>query len=312
MNIFLRKTIFFLLPILLLGVFAEIKVRNVRSILGEKSHEIEQYRFEIETLILGTSHEYEGISPQYMKTSAYNLACGDQSLLYDKALLEQYQAKLNNLKFVIIGLDYPSLYWGYRDDRAFFYYHNYGINLRNKNFWKEDMSHLLYVYSPKNAFKLITEKTNKENVIAFKGWETAITQQPQVLTDAAGLERVQFFRENYITESIKSREHFMVCKKLEEMIMFCKRKKITPILVTTPCDETFTKHLEQRIVQKDAAFISKLIKKYQLIHLNYLTDKRFQKTDYIDIDHLNQFGAKKLSVSIDSVIQKLKNKKNSF
>ena len=81
MRKFIIRTFLFILPVLAIAVSAEILLRKYQTII-HKSKYLDQHAGEIETLILGSSHTYRGINPDYI-SGKVNASYVSQSLNYD-------------------------------------------------------------------------------------------------------------------------------------------------------------------------------------------------------------------------------------
>ena len=205
------------------------------------------------------------------------------------------------LKFVIISIDYPSLYWGFIKDRDFFYYHYYNINIQNKLYFFKYLSFIFQVYSFKPAIKLIINKP-KFNLI--KGWQAPDTTDYEHLTENFGKQKIKEFNA-YIKSSIQSKEHEYIWTELESLIFTLKSRNIIPILVTAPCYKYYTNNLNLQILHDNLQYINKLKEKYSLVYLNSLNDLSFTASFFYDNDHLNTYGAAKFTMKIDSIINSL-------
>jgi hypothetical protein len=304
MKQFLKKIFLFLIPILLIFIGLEYSLRTIKSGFEKKRNDLISLSDSIEILILGNSHENNGINPLYFKKPAYNLAYGSQTILYEKQLILKYIGILKKLKLVIISLDYPSLYWGFSEKRDFFYYHYYDINIRNKSYLKEYISYFYYVYSPRTALRLLynNSESNSEAKLV-KGWLSYDTTDYSTLTYKEGKKKVFDFEVD-INQSIISKENDYVRSELESLIIFLKQRQIIPILITTPCYKYFTDNLDKQILRNDSLYIEKLAAKYKLFYINSLKDTSYKIEHFHDNDHLNQYGAKKYTIFLDNIIDK--------
>jgi hypothetical protein len=253
---------------------------------------------EIEILILGNSRSDNGLNPIFFRRPAYNMAYGSQTISYDKELLIKYLPLLKKLKYVILPFDYHTLYSGYLEERDFFYFHYHGINIKNRQFVKENLSYFFYVYSTKVAIKLLQENKKADMIDGWTGNDSSIFSR---LTDRYGKERAMSF-DLTINQSIASNEHIKIKKEYEDLIRFLNQKNIFPILVTAPCYESFSKYLNKDIINGNNEFIQNLQKKYKLLYVDLLNDSSFNKTDFFNNDHVNKKGAMKYTRKVDSLI----------
>ena len=106
MKKFILKTIFFLLPILVLAVIMEISLRAIPNDYKQKRNYMDSHSDEIEVLVLGSSHSLYGINPKYFSQKTYNMAYVSQSLDLDYKILEKYYNRFKNLKTIIVDISY--------------------------------------------------------------------------------------------------------------------------------------------------------------------------------------------------------------
>ncbi len=299
MKKFLYKFLLFLLPLIALFVFIEFSLRNIDSIYELKRNGIITQSDSIEILIMGNSHANDGINPTCFRLNAYSLANATQSLLYDKELLLKYLPKLKNLKYVIFSIDYPSLYWGFIEERDFFYYNYFGINIRNKSYLKENLSFFFYVYSPLTSIKLLYSNTfiNKKNKM-INGWTGYDFTNYNTLTREYAVKRV----ENFNNDIKNSKEHNYICKEFESLIIYLLDRNITPILITPPCHKYLTECLDSNIQKINSDYIQYLTQKYNLKYLNSEADTAFKSNHFVNVDHLNKIGAEKYTKMLDRLL----------
>ena len=106
---------------------------------------------------------------------------------------------------------------------------------------------------------------------------------------------------NYGTQTgaiIKDEKHFkkQETKSLENYI---SEKNLW---ISIDLTQYISEGAEQKVYLKDTENVLKL---NDSIYYNFLTDKSFIAEDYYDADHLNEIGAKKLTLKIDSIINEI-------
>ena len=304
MKRFVLKYFLFVLPLLVIFLFLELSLRNIKSGYTIKRDGLIAKSNDIEILIVGNSHANYGIDPKYLKLKAYNMAYVSQTILYDKQIILKYLPVLKNLKYVIISIDYNTLYSGFDEARDFFYYHYYGINLRDRSYFNQNLSYFFYVFSPSTSVKLLLHKTDDYfvNGDAFvNGWEGYDSTNYGFMIEKGGKQKAEHF-----DDQVKiSKEHKYILSEIESLISFLKQKNIVPVLVSAPCYKYFTDNLDNKILEENSLFVKKLQEKYNLPYLNSLQDTSFRLEDYYDCDHLNKYGAAKYTMKIDSLINTL-------
>jgi hypothetical protein len=111
MKKFIKKLlIFFIIPMFFIGISAELLLRNIPNDYSYKKSYLDEKSNIIEVLFLGSSHVYHGINPEYSKFKSFNAAHVSQSLDFDLAILEKYENNWSNLKYIVIPIDYFSMY----------------------------------------------------------------------------------------------------------------------------------------------------------------------------------------------------------
>jgi hypothetical protein len=66
------KIFLFFLPLLFIGFTMEFLLRNIPNDYKFKKAYLDENAEEVETLILGNSHAFFGVNPQYFSTNAFN------------------------------------------------------------------------------------------------------------------------------------------------------------------------------------------------------------------------------------------------
>ena len=304
MKRFVYKFLLFVLPLLLIFFFLEYSLRNIKSGYNTKRDGLLARSNDIEILIVGNSHANYGIDPKYFKRNAYNMAYVSQTILYDKQLILKYLPVLKNLKYVIISLDYFTLYAGFDETRDFFYYHYYGINLRNRSYFNQNLSYFFYVFSPAPAVKLLLNKSgdffvNGETFV--NGWQGFDSTNYLSLTEKSGKLEAEHF-DDVINGS---KEHSYIRSEIESLIQLLKKRNITPVFVSSPCYKYVTQYLDNKILEENLSFVNNLKEKYNLAYLNSLKDTSFRAEDFYDCDHLNKHGSAKYSIQLNNFINSL-------
>ena len=123
----------------------DLYLGNMNSLYKEKAEGLKKDAHEIEILILGNSHATYGVNPDYFTDYAFNIANVGQSIFFDKALTLQNIGVLEELKYVLISLDYHSLYFSsQRGERNIWSYYGNGIKHPSENYYKADISPFLF------------------------------------------------------------------------------------------------------------------------------------------------------------------------
>ena len=94
---------------------------------------------------------------------------------------------------------------------------------------------------------------------------------------------------------------------LENLIVLANKNGVRTIIFTPPAWHSYTDNIDKRFLKISLDSINSLCRKYSNIsYRDYLIDNTFRKDDFLDADHLNADGTRKLSDRLDSLIHVLK------
>ncbi|WP_196895922.1 hypothetical protein [Aureivirga marina] len=298
--------------IVLLGflfvILMDTWLRNQNSIYKAKLTGLEKNIENIELLILGNSRAGYGINPTLFDQNTYNLANVSQSIYFDKRITEKYLDKLKKLKYVLLSIDYHTLYFSSQGRRDYWSYYAHDIKHPDRSYTMPTISPFLYGYSSKPSMAMlkrsvINNLSHNDSILDFdvenginieipmkKGFITYENTDKDAFNKIAFKARADYFNR----KTLNSTEKEMVMKDLEEFISILKEKNIQPILITSPCIKEFRDLLDEKVKKQNMKDIQYLVEKYQLPYFNFFDgEKFFDKNDFHNCDHLNQKGAKK-------------------
>ncbi|HQE11955.1 MAG TPA: hypothetical protein PLQ78_04345 [Flavipsychrobacter sp.] len=296
-----------LLPLLLVFTVAEYGLRNIPNDYQFKKKQLEQAAPSIKILILGSSHSYFNISPQFLKDKAFNLGYSSQPLKYDNALYQHYSSKLSTLHTLVLSISYNSFYWNLEDAIEQWRAKNYVIYYDLKN--ESSFKNYFEITSNKGSFnyhRLVNYYLKHQSVITCDslGWGTPYTSSKQKDLSKSAELAIKRHTQKEIN-SPKSKECFhQNLTALKQLINSAALHRVNVLLITTPTYYTYSKKLNQAQLQQMTTSIEQLLATSpNVAYLNMMNDHRFLKTDFYDADHLNDIGAKKLTLIIDSFLK---------
>lgn len=310
MNKFLKVLSVFLLPIVVVSLGMEIYLRNYRSDYEQKADGLALKKKNIQLLVLGNSHAFNDIDPRMMDVAAYNLAGLNQSIYYDKRITLKYLDELPQLKYVLISVDFHSLYFSSQGIRDVWSYYSYGIPYKQQTYFKEKLSYFWFGYTPRITFSLLKSKLldrlNKvEDNGLIDGWEPLTGAEDGAFTEPTIKARAKYFNDLVA----QSNELESVQSDLETFIQTLKSKGITPILFTSPVRKELYDRLDKKVMEKNAAYIEHLQKNHDIPYWNLIDDLSDQGLFY-NVDHLNTSGAKTFSEILNDKLKDLMIEKN--
>jgi hypothetical protein len=250
----------------------------------------------INKLFLGSSHSYYGINPEFITGSSFNASHISQSINLDYEIIKKY--KWNELEYIIIPIDYFSLFSRLSNGVEYWRVKNYNL------YYDMQLSSKL---SDNSELMSISLKSNIKRIIAHY-----LLNNSSITCSELGFGNKHIMSEDLLvtgketalrhTEKDLSKlgESLLI---LKEIINFASKNDVEIIFYTSPAYKTYVSNLDQNQLALTIKTIKKLAEKnINCSYFNLLEDSSFNSSDFIDADHLNPEGAKKLSSKIDELI----------
>lgn len=280
----------------------EVLARKAPNAYSFKKEWMDKNNQSVEGLILGSSHSFYGINPQYMKSKCFNLANVSQTLYYDDFLFSEYIDKCPKLSFVILPISASTLYG----------------KLENGSEWYRAIYYKLYMgcNNHKGLSKYNFEISNIKNA---KGKVLALLQNKDIIkcnSFGYGSEyRLRNKGKNWDDGALSARRHTADASKwlyfhtnegyLEHIAKRCQERKIRLILITVPARPSYYTNLNEAQMNQNTTAIKRIEDKFNdVVYYNFLKDNRFQSDDFFDADHLSEIGAKKLTMILQDIVSK--------
>lgn len=304
MNHFIKKSLFFSVPVLLFIAIMELLLRNIPNDYSYKKNYLDQHSNQIETLFLGSSHSFYAVNPEFITSKSFNAAHIAQSLDYDIEILKKYDNQTDKLQFIVVPIDYFSLYNRLETGVEKWRIKNYNIYYDlNKSTDLVENSEILNGKWNENFKRLVKFFRKKKSDVSCNnlGWGTnnnSKNAKDLIETGKSAAERhhkksISFFEENL--------------KLVHEIIAIAKAKNAKVLFYTCPAYKTYTSQLNTEQLQTTIATIQAVQKaNSNVIYFNFLIDSSFVAQDFCDADHLNEMGAEKFSKKMDSIISNFK------
>lgn len=282
----------------------EFLLRAIPNDYSYKKQYLDKSAKEIEVLYLGNSHIFYGINPEFSNFNSFNAAYGSQSLNYDFAILNLYKNEWRKLKFIVVPIDYTSMYSSIEDGIENWRVKNYVLYFGLKNYELSNNYEILNGKLLKNSIRIKSFYFNKKSDISCNrlGFGLAFNSKNAKNIELTGKEAA----ENH-TKKIANNVSFPKNKKaLKAIVDFAKRKNLKVIFVTCPAYRTYTTRLNSQQLNRTINHAKEIsINNKNTHYFNFLEDQRFDSSDFFDADHLNEIGAKKFTLIMDSLIQTL-------
>ena len=284
-----------IVPIFIFFLVLEIAIRKIPNDYQLKKSYLDKNASKINTLIVGSSHAFYGINPKYFSKHTFNAAYVSQTLDLDEELLHRYKDKLTNLKTIIIPISYFSLFETLETDVEKWRLKNYILY-----YGFENKYHFTYNFETLNNDILLNLKKtvkyyaiNKSFITSSNfGWGTNFNSNERKKFEG------QYTAKKHTVKNFKLFDGNI--KSLQKIIKMCQKKNIKILFITTPTHLSYYKNLNQIQLSKITKTINELVQKNQnCSYLNLLKSDKFITSDFYDADHLNDIGAKKLSLLLE-------------
>lgn len=312
MRKFLSQTGLFILPILICIVILEILLRAMPNSYKVKKNYLDHHADEIKTLILGSSHTYNGLNPEYFKEGTFNAANNAQFLDYDFELFNAYKDDLENLETIIIPISYFSLFGTQENAFEPWRVKNYNIYYKLKiNHSLAYNSEVLSNRFDHNIRRLIRYyiKGDSDSSSDTLGWNVRYKNHdpadPNFEKDAERITSVQNAFKNYDMDLVM---HYVNVNRdiLNKFITWANQNNARILFVTLPTYESFNRHLDP----KQMDFIAETMAEIQqessnVFYYDLQFDTDFTMEDFEDSHHLNASGATKTSIKVNAFLEKL-------
>jgi hypothetical protein len=300
MKKFILKYIIFVLPILIPLVLLEVCIRNIPNDYSYKNHYMSSHAASIETLILGSSHTYLGVNPEFIDSKSFNLSHLGETIEYDVRLFDKFKANLENLKIVVLPISYYHLY-------------NRGINKR----WIKNYN-LYYDFNDTDFLVDNLEVLNENWIDLIKdsySYYYLNKPSPYLKLNTLGwLEKMKANVEDYNLISKKmaklhTKTNFTALEYnisvLEAFSLECQKMGVEVLFVTLPVHSTYKKALNVEQLKLTRSSAQGIASDFNNVgYYNFMDSELFEESDFRDADHLNALGAEKFSIILNDIINK--------
>ena len=305
MNIFLKKVLLFLLPIIALAIGWEVMLRNIPNDYEYKKAYLEKNADSIEVLFLGSSHGYYGINPLFLKKKGFNAGQVSQSVNYDYKILEKYFSNAKKLETIVLPISYFTFHYNLENGDEAWRVKNYSIY------------HQMHTTNRIEDYSEVLSSTIKNNIL--RTYSYYLQKKPELLCNEQGFglnNNSTKNRDLNITGPATAIQHTYKdsvnfegnYQALLSIIAFAEKRNIQVLLFTPPAYETYIQNLDKKQLEKALATVQEIDKRFDnTVYVNLMQDKSFVAPDYFDADHMNEIGAEKLTKKIDSILLDMEN-----
>lgn len=301
MKKFILKIIYLSLPILVIAIVMEMLLRNIPNDYLLKSQYLDKHSSEIETLILGSSHAFYGLNPEYFSSKTFNAANIAQTLNYDYEIIKKYQDNFKNLKTIVLPISYFTLYKKLETAPESWRVKNYMIYYKmhcskSITYYSEVLCNRIYI----NIIRLISYYVFGDPTISCSdlGWGNTYNSKNAKDLVKTGKDAAR----RYTVKDLNSDMNQQIFKEnvfiLESILRWSKKNNIKILLFTPPGYKTYRENLNPVQMETTINTTREICSKFNnCIYINLQSDTNFVASDYYDGDHLSEIGAKSYQYS---------------
>ncbi|MBX2829032.1 MAG: hypothetical protein KTR22_12780 [Flavobacteriaceae bacterium] len=311
MRKFATYCLLFFIPVVLGYGIAEYATLRMPSSFKANVDYLEGREDSFENLVLGSSQMRQSVNPEWIQSSTFNLASGDQHHDTDFKLLKGIEDRLPALKTVIFEVSYSHFEIAHNGKDFWknnFYLKYYGINNFERNVYFKDR--LAFLANPPYFSERIVQyymDGERKEVYNAQGFNTnAFYGQFEILghdvDKIAAMPNFKINREPNL-EVFKTNTSVYF-----EMLDHLKSKEYQVVICLVPMYKTYHHKKHPDILKRRDSILGVTLKEYDNVTLFDLERDtlNFEVTDFWNQSHLNPDGAKKYSKRLDSLLNTLK------
>ncbi|HET7542639.1 MAG TPA: hypothetical protein VFK05_22365 [Polyangiaceae bacterium] len=282
----------------------ELGVSRMANSHAVKHRQLRALANEIDTLILGSSETYYGISAHELSGTAFNLANWSQSLYFDYELTKRVVPELPKLKRVILLVNYMSLYYELDDHpeswRQYDYLREWGIPLQRPiDYLNLGLVSRVALYTPHAAMEALLRgfRGDRAPHVDDRGWYRVPDE------DRWGVGPDQAKRRLGVHHGFMHQQYFSGnAAKLEQLVVFLRGRGLEVVLLTTPVWDTYRAGIRENLWQPTRTLAGELARKHGARYLNLQHEPRLRAEEFEDPDHLNADGAVHFARILDETL----------
>ena len=295
-----------LVPTAIIVGICEWSIRCIPNDYSYKNEWMTNNASFVQILNLGSSHGFYGIRPEYFSRPAFNLAFVSQTMKYDDYLYNNYVSHCDSLRYIILPVSYFTLRYDLESSEEYWRVRNYCIYM-GCNYHRGELKYNMEILSKDKMQYVFPSWFQKESFVSCDeyGWGTDYSKnnRDSAWYDAGPVAAKRHTKADttYVADNVQ---------RLKAIIQDCQRRNIHVIILTTPTYHTYYDALEERQLRQMSATCACLEKQYSNVtYLNWLKNPHFVEDDFFDADHLNEYGAQKLTLMLDCYIADTLSKK---
>ena len=295
----------FCLPLALGWAGLEWGLARVPNSFSMKRDGLRALSGEVDTVILGSSEAFFGISPHRLGGTAFNLANSAQTPYYDYQIMRRVLPELPRLRRVIFQFDYVTLYAELHDHveswRQYGYFQEWHIPLQRPiDYWDVRLFSRVGLYKVLSALMEWAKgsRMNFASCVDDRGWCQAAEDWARTglgPDEARGMLDGQ--RANMHDEYLPAN-----AATLERLIAMLRGQGIEVAIVVMPVCPSYQAAMPPATWERAQGIIEGLARKYGARYMNFEHEPSLAAGDFNDVNHLSARGAARFSEILDAAL----------
>lgn len=278
--------------IIIVAIRYEYKIRQVPNSYKYKYEWMQRNAETVEILILGSSHTFYGIRPEFFEEKTFNLANVSQDLRHDLYLLDYWLERYKNMKIIICPISLFTWFSSGLESGKESYRCRYYKIYMDCDLYPDFSSYNLELSDSKSA-KAKLNANDRDRGCDKYGWGSSYKLSSKNMARwNDGSEAASAVERHTVKDWEYVDYNYSLMKKIAQK---CKNYGIQLVLITTPCWHIYYDNLNQTQLSKMYELTNRIINEYKLPYFDYLKDKRFEADDFFDSNHLSDIGAIKFT-----------------
>jgi len=295
----------FCLPLALGWAGLEWGLAQVPNSFSVKRDGLRALSSEVDTVILGSSEAFFGISPHHLSGTAFNLANSAQTPYYDYEIMQRVLPELPRLRRAILQFDYVTLYaelYDHTDSwRQYGYYQEWHIPLQRPIDYLD-----VRLFSRAGLYKTLSAlmawgkgvRMNFASCVDDRGWCQAADDWTRA---GLGADEARGMLDG---QQINMHDEHLPANAavLERLIAMLRGHGIEVAIVIMPVCPSYQAVMNHATWERAQGVAEGLAHKYGARYLNFEHEPRMAAGDFNDVNHLSAHGATRFSEILDAAL----------
>jgi len=283
----MRKFIKFISIIIFLFIIIifslEYVFKNYTNNIDQTFNNYYNNKSKVECVLIGNSHIQALQNPNLNKMKSFNFSFGGQDLFHINSIIKTICKKKNNLKFILIGVDYDLLGYNYKTANTIWkdrHYYNSTGELYDSTYINKLLAKSNFFNANRDFSKLFMHNIKKSNNHVI----------PKLTSNTSCHKRAKEHSQiKFDTELID--ENLTYLNEITQTIL---KENINFIFITTPKSKCYRDNYLNENMLKCKDILNNFCNVNNINYYDFFDDSVFSNSDFADYDHLNEKGTKKL------------------